>query len=125
LVHHLLERIDREIDGVAAEEVLAVAADVEADVLGLLTERDLEAPLAPPRDLGILDLRHLEREAGRGDGLLEVVYHPLRDRLVGSRRAAASTAAGSEEYGRCENGESAQRCHKGNLLERRHLEWPA
>src|SRR5207248_3180273 len=39
LLADLVEGVDGEIDGVAAEEKLPVAADVERDVLALLAER--------------------------------------------------------------------------------------
>src|SRR5207244_11389564 len=94
LVAHLLQRIDGQIHRVAAEEVAAVAAHVESDVLGLLAERHLEVALPPARDVRVLDLRHLEAEAGGGDRLLEVVDDSLGKRRV-VRRGTASAASSS------------------------------
>src|SRR3989442_9579469 len=94
LVPHLLQRIDGQIHRVAAEEIAAVAAHVEGDVLGLLAEGNLEVALPPARDLRVLDLRHLEGEAGGRDGLLEVVDDALGDRRV-VRGGTASAAASS------------------------------
>src|SRR5579871_4284990 len=88
LAHHLLERVDGEVDGVAAEQIAAVAAHVEADALMLVAERNLERALAPAGDLRVREL------ADRGVG----------DRGWGRRRArltaGAAAAAGSEEQER-------------------------
>src|SRR5439155_8997822 len=102
LVAHLLQRIDGEIDRVAPEEVVPVAAHVEGDFLRLLAEGYLEVALPPAGDLRVLELRHLEGESGRRDGLLEVIDDALRDRRVvlrrrSTRRPAVSAAARDEE----------------------------
>src|SRR5438046_561167 len=72
-VAHLIQRIDGVIDRVAPEEVVPVAAHVEGDVLRLLAEGHLEVTLPPAGDLRVLELRHLEGESGRRDGLLEII----------------------------------------------------
>src|SRR4030095_14041108 len=94
---HLLrerhERVDGEIDGLAAEEIAPVVTDVEEDVLLLLAERGFDVSLAPAGYLRRLDLGHLEGHARRGHCLAEILDHALPDGLVARTPASAAAAA--------------------------------
>src|SRR5438445_13310186 len=93
--------------------VVPVGGHVEADVLGLLPERDDHGPLAPARDARVLVLGDRKGDAGGGDALLVVVDDALGERVVGERGPAARAAA-------ARGGEQEQGCDSGTPQSERH-----